>query len=85
MMNFEEAKATKALLENHLAETNAALALFPRSAMGLTPDEVKFSWEFLKAKAEFKHAFEVLRTFNGYMMRTFSKEMRRERLTRRAG
>jgi hypothetical protein len=84
-MTFEEAKLTKALMENDVAETNAALALFPRSAMGLTPDDVKASPEFRAAKVAFEKSFGKLRAFNGVITKKFAKEMRQERLMRRAG
>lgn len=84
-MTFEEAKLTKALLENDVAVTNAALALFPRNAMGLTPGDVKASAEFRGAKLAFERSFAKLRTFNSMFIKKFAKEVRQERLTRRAG
>lgn len=84
-MTFEEAKATQVARRVRYEITSKALNAFPRGAMGLTSDAVKFSPEFRQAKAENDHAFEELRIFNSYMLQTFAKECREERRRRRAG
>lgn len=83
-MTFEEAKTEQATRRARADATSVALNTFPKDGpMGLTPDAVKFTPEFRQARAEYNHAFEELRIFNSFMLRTFAKECREERRNRR--
>lgn len=58
-------------------ETNACsnkLREFPRGAMGLTPDDVKNSPAYKKAKNDYNIAFEKEKQFNQILTRNFKKE-----------
>lgn len=57
-------EAARAELEAHVADASAALKAFPRGATGLTPDAVKFSPAYRKAKSAYDRAFQTLRKFN---------------------
>lgn len=55
-------------LENLVDQAAKAVKAVPgvgTGPMGLTPDEVKQSEAYRKAKAEYQRAFEALRTYNG--------------------
>lgn len=55
---------TRDALRADVDRTSAALQVFPRGPMGLTPDSVKGSAEYCAAKLEFDRAFAALRKFN---------------------
>jgi hypothetical protein len=55
---------TRNTLRAEVDRTSAAMQVFPRDAMGLTPDSIKASPEFKTAKAAFDRAFAQLRNFN---------------------
>ncbi len=57
-------KALRDGLEAKVAEAARLIKSFPRGAMGITPDQVKFSPEYRAAKAGFNTAFNALREFN---------------------
>ena len=81
-MNFQEAKAYKAQLENLLDFADNRLKSFDsygKSAMGLTPDHVKSMPEWQEAKMAFELAFQNLRNFNAKYNKAFKKEIQEER------
>ena len=82
MTRFDAAKARKAELEARSAAASAVLNAFPKGAMGLTPDAVKFSPEFRAAKRAFDTAFEAERRFNRWFLKEFASEVRAERRAR---
>jgi hypothetical protein len=84
-MTFEEAKAIQTKLNSEVAAASAALQVFPKGRMGLTPDEVKSSPEFRAAMQRYNASFLQFRSINGLLTRKFSNELREERRTRRAG
>lgn len=75
-MNYIEAKAKKEELYAEVDRANAALQQFPKGPMGLTPDDVKMSHEFIKAKFEFEVAFTRVRVFNQFVSRVFKQELK---------
>jgi len=83
-MTFEEAKSLQTTREADVMCTGDVLDRFPKGALGLTPDEVKFTPEYRQAKAEFNHAFEAFQNINRYILRHFAKECREERRARRS-
>lgn len=84
-MTFEEAKTIQAKLHAEVAAASAALQVFQKGRMGLTPDDVKASPEFRAATQRYNVSFVQLRSINGLLTRKFSNELREERRTRRAG
>lgn len=83
-MTFAEAKVIRDRLEAAVTSTNAMLRAFPTGQMGLTPDHIKSSPEFQSALTAFDLAFQRLRTFNFHFVRTFRREIKAARLSRRA-
>ena len=81
---FEEAKTEQALLEAESDAAGAALKVFPKGPMGLTPDVVRATPEYRAAKARSDKAFQRLRDFNGVFTKRFAKELRAERDARYA-
>lgn len=78
MSFFNVTKQSKAVLESALDDADKALKAFDsygKTEMGLTPDFVKAMPEWQQAKNEFDKAFAELRTFNGWYMKTFKKEI----------
>ena len=79
---YHIAKQSKVVLEKALDEAGKDLKAFDsfgKTPMGLTPDHVKAMPEWKQAKASFDKVFAELRTFNGWFMKTFKKEIQAER------
>lgn len=57
-----------------------ALQGFPKGAMGLTPDEVKFSEPYKTASNRYAKAHQALRDFNGPFTTKFAKELAEHRM-----
>lgn len=79
-----------AMHRDHNAKLEAAskaasevINTFPRGPMGLTPDNVKVTPEYRAAKAQSDKTFSALREHNGFMAKTFPKEMKADRDARR--
>lgn len=77
--DYELDRAYKATLEASVKEHSTALQKFPKGAMGLTPDSVKKSPQWLRAKKEYDKAFIALRCFNSIFVKKYKKEMAMER------
>ena len=82
-MTYENAKARQSELEKKVTDTSAVLTTFPYGPMGLTPDSIKFSLEYMAAKADFTVAFTALREFNRRFVKIYAKEYRAERRNRK--
>lgn len=83
-MDYAAAKEIQSKLDARVAQASDALRAFPSLVNGLTPDAVKFSPEYRTAKRDFDAAFSALRAFNAKFTVAFRKELRAERLARRA-
>jgi hypothetical protein len=83
-MDFTAAKAKQAEIEAEFVRLADITGAFPRYPNGLTPDHIKFSPEYQAAKQASNAAFQRLRQFNGWFVKTFKAELRKERLARRA-
>lgn len=84
-MNYTEAKAKGEELERRSKQAGERLRAIPgvgSGPMGLTPDSVKASPEYQKAKAEADKAFAELRAFNTFFVKQFARECREERRKR---
>lgn len=75
-MDYEQAKARKAELEQRHSEASAAL---PSYGGKLTPDAVKATPEWQALKRAYDQAFSELRTFNQWYVKKFKREIRKER------
>jgi hypothetical protein len=80
MVSFIEAKATKAELEAEVRKLSDSLIAFPKTGpLGLTPDAIKSSPEYVAARQAYDFRFAALRGFNQWFIRTFDSELRLER------
>ena len=84
-MTFLEAKAISEALD---AEVKAASVELRSTSgggpMGMTPDHVRGTPEWQRAKRTFDGAFSRLRAFNGWYVKAFKSQLRDERNQRRA-
>ncbi len=80
---FMAAKQREVDVDAAVDRASDALDVFPKGAMGLTPDAVKFSPEYRVAKAVYDAAFAEQRRFNAWFLKTFSAEIKAERAQRR--
>lgn len=82
MHDYETAKAHKIELEEAVKKASALVSAIPGvggGPMGLTPDRVKFSPEFIRAKEEYSKAFKTLQIFNLFFTRNFKTQYTAER------
>lgn len=82
-MSYVQYVIVRNALRKSVAETGAVLGAFPKGEMGLTPDDVKASPEYRKAKAAYDHAFHALRAVNAKGTKLYKKELAKEREERR--
>ena len=78
-MDFATAKQRSIELNAAYEAACAAHRGYPRNAIGLTPDDVKFSPAYRATKAAYDKAFAELRSFNDVYCRVFKKELKAER------
>ena len=85
-MTYSEAKAKREELYRLHREWSDHLTAISgeRLANGLTPDDVKFSDRWQRARRNQCNAFEAIRRHNTMMAKRFSREMREERRNKRA-
>lgn len=81
-MDYAAAKRIRDCWQAEVDTATEALKAHPRNAMGLTPDEVKFSPAYRRDKRHFDNAFENLREWNGFIARNFAGEAKRDRKNR---
>jgi hypothetical protein len=78
-MNFETATRLRDTFEAQMHDAGAALKSVEgvgTGVMGLTPDSVKKSPEYVEAKRRFDWDFDNLRKFNTWYVKEFAKELR---------
>lgn len=83
-MTFAQATALRDTVDEINTRHSEILAQFPKGPMGLTPDVVKESPEWKRAKADFENSFAKLREFNSWYVKTFKKEIAAARAARYA-
>lgn len=77
-MTFDEFQKESARLRAAMYAASDALKAIPgvgSGAMGLTPDSVKCSPEFRKAKRDFDCALRALQAFNARHLKAFKREL----------
>lgn len=74
-MTLENIQAIKTQLENTYFYWGAMMREFPRSDMGLIPDDIRESEEYKRTKAQCDKAFTELRAFNGRLTNTQKREL----------
>lgn len=72
--SFEQALQNALKAREVTNAASEALRAFPRGAMGLTPDDVKNSLAYKKAKNDYNVAFEKEKAFNQFLTRNYKKE-----------
>ncbi len=83
---YETAKNYVRTIEKQCELAEAALKALPginSGPMGLTPDHIKQSPEYIAAKRTYKRAFNVLRDVNSNFLKRFAKEIKAERAAAR--
>lgn len=86
-MTFQEFQQERARLIAATCQTSAAwraLTGVGSGAMGLTPDSVKASPEYRKARAEFNAAMRALQAFNARHLKAFKSDLAQEQRAARA-
>jgi len=81
-VTYAEAKRVHDAAADESKAASAILQAFPKQANGLTPEVVKFSPEFMAAKARYDAAFARERSVNEWFYKAFKKEIRAERTSR---
>jgi len=84
-MTYASAKAHQDKLTAACTEAGKALKAYPRNAIGLTPDHVKASPEWRRARRAYDLAFAELRAFNAGFVKTYAKEYRADLARDRKG
>lgn len=79
LSDYASAKAHADKLNEEMTKASDRLQAFPSGAMGLTPDSVRSTPEFKKAKADFDKAFAACRAFNAVYVKKFKKERNEDR------
>jgi tetratricopeptide (TPR) repeat protein len=75
--SYEEWLKQKNELQDEVDKTSEALNKITGKGGGLTPDSIKNTPEYKKAKKDYNDAFEKLRTFNGKSPAEYMKRKRR--------
>lgn len=84
--DFAQAKKVRDQLEADADATGSVLkALSGGGPMNFTPEHVRKTSEWQKAKREADAAFTALRTYNSVFVRRFKKELADDRAARRRG
>ena len=73
-MKFADALKVKEDLEAEADAASKALQKFPSGPMGLTPDAVKATPKFQKARQRYALADKMLRDYNTVFLRAYKKE-----------
>lgn len=72
---FEEALSQAEAIDQEVKTVGSKIEAFPKGPMGLTPDHVRRTPEYQKAKAEWDAVFKRLRAFNGWYTKNYKKEL----------
>lgn len=83
-MQYQEAKTIQATLRAETSKYSEQIKQFPRGAMNLVPDHIKFSPEYRVVKNALDAAFSKERAFNAFVAKNFKKEEKDARNARRA-
>lgn len=81
-MGFAQARQLADELWEAHRKASQAMDAYPKNAMGLTPDEVKRTDEWKRARAAADASFAQLRRFNAWFLKAFKPELQRERRAR---
>lgn len=76
---YEQGKIIAENLRADVDKWSAILSEFPRSTMGLTPDDVKKGEKFKTAKSQYDYYFSKLQLFNSGFTKRYKNEILKER------
>lgn len=83
-MSYSEAKAKKEEIEKRSKTAGSVLkSLSGGGPMGLTPDAVRATPEWQKANSDYQKAFAEERAYNEHFLKTYAKEYKADRASRR--
>lgn len=85
--SYEEARKVRVAWDDSAKAASAAInaiAGVGSGPMGLTPDEIKRSPEYQRARRDYDNAAEALRNLTRWIVRTFPKEAKADAQSRRA-
>ena len=83
MLPYRDAVAQRDEIDKILTATSKRLREFPRGTTGLTPDHVKATEEWQIAKAAGDMAFRRFRDINGFIVKHYGAELKRDRRNKR--
>jgi len=75
-MTIEQLHAIKTQLEQTYFYWSERMREFPRSDMGLIPDNIRSTQEYKDTKAQCDNSFSELRRFNGSLSKAQLKQLR---------
>lgn len=78
-MNYTQAKERAQGARDRARELGLELKKFPRNAIGLVPDHVKFSPAYQDLKRRYDAAFAQERQANAFLVKHFKTELQQER------
>lgn len=76
-MSFDNATKIKSQLEENVKMLSESMSVFPRGSMGLIPDEVKKTDEYISVKSAYDIGFKELQNFNKVYVKQFKKELQK--------
>ncbi|QDH49059.1 hypothetical protein PHYNN_227 [Pantoea phage Phynn] len=82
MLTFQQYKDQRDFIQSMIDKASKELQSFPRAAMGLVPDEVRATPEFIRAKNMYNTMFSQLRALNSSYIGIYKKELQEERKNR---
>lgn len=80
---YELLKERKAMLEADMDRASKKLQSYPKGAMGLTPDYIKFSPAYQEDRKWFETAKKAVQSFNQTFLKKYRKEWRDECIKKR--
>lgn len=78
-INFDNSTKIKSQLEESVKILSESMSVFPRSSMGLIPDDVKKTDEYIRVKLAYDYGFKELQNFNKIYVKQFKKELQKMR------
>jgi hypothetical protein len=78
MENYQEYKQKKSEIDATLQKLERILKCFPKTELGLVPDEVRKSDLYIKTKNDWNLNFSLLQSINKIGVKKFKKEIQKE-------
>jgi len=78
MENYQEYKKIKGEIDATLQEIEKRLHSFPKNEMGLIPDVIRKTPEYIETKKHWNKYWSVLQSINKIGVKKFKKEIQKE-------